>query len=80
MREGFVVADIGAYLQGVLLAEGPEPLFQAGFTTFLPDNNLLDAIGNGTFDGESIPEPASLTLFGLGLLGAGLARRRRKAA
>lgn len=59
---------------------GSDFSFQAGFTTFLPDNNLLDAIGNGTFDGESIPEPASLTLFGLGLLGAGLARRRRQAA
>jgi hypothetical protein len=59
---------------------GSDFSFQAGFTTFLPDNNLLDAIGNGTFDGESIPEPGSMTLLGLGLLGAGLARRRRKAA
>lgn len=35
------------------------------------------------FDGdapEQVPEPSALALFGLGLLGLGLARRRRKAA
>jgi hypothetical protein len=31
------------------------------------------------FDSVSVPEPGTLALFGIGLLGMGLARRRRKA-
>ena len=33
-----------------------------------------------TWEGEDIPEPATMTLFGLGLLGLGAWRRRRTAA
>ncbi len=33
-----------------------------------------------TWEGEDIPEPATMTLFGLGLLGLGAWRRRRMAA
>ncbi len=40
---------------------------------------LLDAV-IGTDDISTVPEPGTLTLFGLGLLGLGSMRRRRKAS
>ncbi len=59
-------------------ADGADLQFSSTFTRF-PNGNPLNGTGTSTFDGNSIPEPASLALVGLGLIGAG-ALRRRKAA
>lgn len=56
--------------------DGADLQFSSTFTRF-PSESPLYATGSGTFDGDSIPEPESLALVGLGLLGMAAIRRRK---
>lgn len=46
---------------------------------FWPDRGAISHISIWGGSSSTVPEPATLGLFGLGLLGVGMARRRRKA-
>lgn len=63
---------------GNLITEWTNPGGFAG-TAFNAGNIVFQADGNQTFTNAVVPEPGSLALVSLALLGAGVAARRRKA-
>ncbi len=89
LQGGGVLDVIGGLAQGNFntntQTDGADFTFSNSFTLFFPSSpkNLLDSAGTGNFFSDStIPEPGSLALLGIGLLGLGgmsASRKRAKA-
>lgn len=57
---------------------GADLSFGTTFTRQIVQGSILDMVGTSNLDGTTIPEPSSLAILGLGLLGlAGAARRKQ---
>ena len=81
------------YNDGILVAS-TLPIFMSNVPTFLDSgySGLVDVVGvlsnapdffvmdDVTYGGHQVPEPATLMLFGVGLVGVGIARRLRRQA
>lgn len=80
-NDTFVTANVLSFNSLSFALLGPALILPDGFTansdSGLIVNNVF--VGAGT-NGQQVPEPATLALFGIGLAGLGFLRRRRKAA